>query len=44
MEIMYLLDFDNTYQYMIANEYGLEIATLDSDFKKVSNNITVRFL
>jgi uncharacterized protein len=38
------LDFDDTYQYMIAAEYDLEIATLDSDFKKVRDHVSVRFL
>ncbi|HGJ65486.1 TPA: type II toxin-antitoxin system VapC family toxin [bacterium] len=36
-KIRFGLDFDDTYQYMIAKEYDLEIATLDSDFKKVSD-------
>lgn len=38
------LDFDDTYQYMVAKEYGLEIVTLDSDFKKVSDYINIWFL
>jgi predicted nucleic acid-binding protein len=38
------LDFDDTYQYMIATEYDLEIVTLDSDFKKIRDHVNVRFL
>ena len=43
-EMKFGLDFDDTYQYMIATEYDLEIATLDSDFKKVRDHVNVRFL
>ena len=39
----YNLDFDDAYQYSIANLYNLEIVTLDNDFQKVSE-IKVRFL
>lgn len=38
------LDFDDSYQYTIALQNNLEIATLDQDFKKVSNKIKVHFL
>lgn len=38
------LDFDDTYQALIAKEFDLRIATLDSDFKKVSKFIKVEFL
>jgi len=37
------LDFDDLYQYSIAKYYGLEIVTLDLDFKKVKD-IKVKFL
>lgn len=29
------LDFDDSYQYSIARHYGITIATMDNDFKKV---------
>jgi len=38
------LDFDDSYQYMVALQNNLEIATLDQDFKKVQNQIKVHFL
>lgn len=38
------LDFDDTYQYKIAKEYGLEIVTLDRDFEKVRNSVSIKFL
>jgi predicted nucleic acid-binding protein len=31
------LDFDDMYQYSIANHFNLDIVTLDTDFKKVSD-------
>lgn len=38
------LDFDDAYQYQVAQEYALEIVTLDSDFKRVQKVIPVNFL
>jgi predicted nucleic acid-binding protein len=38
------LDFDDAYQYCICAEYGFEVATMDKDFKKVSEQITVHFI
>jgi predicted nucleic acid-binding protein len=38
------LDFDDSYQYLVALQNNLEIATLDQDFKKVQNQIKVHFL
>ena len=38
------LDFDDSYQYLIAKNNGLKIVTLDKHFKKVSDNIEVKFL
>ena len=43
-KVKFGLDFDDTYQYMVAKEYGLAIATIDSDFKKVSDYVNVQFL
>ncbi len=31
------LDFDDAYQYNIAKHYGLTIATMDKDFKKIKD-------
>lgn len=31
------LDFDDSYQYSVAKNYGLTIVTLDNDFKKVKD-------
>jgi len=31
------LDFDDAYQYCVAECYGLKLATLDSDFRKVKD-------
>jgi predicted nucleic acid-binding protein len=38
------LDFDDTYQYMVAKDQDLDIVTLDSDFAKINNIINIRFL
>lgn len=38
------LDFDDAYQYQVAQEHALEIVTLDSDFKHVQHAIHVLFL
>lgn len=38
------LDFDDTYQYKVAKEYGLEMVTMDRDFKKIKDNMSIRFL
>ncbi len=38
------LDFDDLYQYSITKYYDLEIVTMDSDFKKVKDDIKVKFL
>ncbi len=37
------LDFDDAYQYSIANFYGLNIVTMDKDFKR-AKDIEVVFL
>ena len=37
------LDFDDAYQYSIAKYYGLKIATMDRDFKKV-RDVEIIFL
>ena len=29
------LDFDDVYQFKIAEEYGLEIITMDKDFNRI---------
>jgi len=31
------LDFDDAYQYGIAKHYGLKLATMDADFRKVKD-------
>jgi predicted nucleic acid-binding protein len=38
------LDFDDAYQYKIANDYNLEITTMDLDFEKVKHEIKITFL
>lgn len=40
----YGLDFDDTYQFAIAKEYNLTIATMDTDFRKVAQVIPVEFI
>ncbi len=37
------LDFDDFYQYRIARYWGLDIVTMDSDFKRISD-VNVLFL
>ena len=37
------LDFDDLYQYVIAKYFGLNIVTMDLDFKKVKD-IKIKFL
>lgn len=38
------LDFDDSYQYMIAKENGFTLVTLDTDFKKIQGEIDILFL
>ncbi|MCR4292953.1 MAG: PIN domain-containing protein [Candidatus Kuenenia sp.] len=38
------LDFDDVYQFKIAEEYGLEIITMDKDFNKVKDKIKIKFI
>lgn len=38
------LDFDDTYQYKVAKEYGLEMVTMDRDFDKVRDDVSIKFL
>lgn len=38
------LDFDDAYQYKLAKENGLEILTMDTDFRKVKQDIKVTLL
>nr|VFK11924.1 MAG: Predicted nucleic acid-binding protein, contains PIN domain [Candidatus Kentron sp. LPFa] len=40
----YNLDFDDAYQYKVAEERDLTIITMDKDFKRVGGGIEVRFL
>jgi len=40
----YNLDFDDSYQYMIAKENGFTLVTLDTDFKKIQDTIDILFL
>lgn len=38
------LDFDDAYQFLVANENELAIVTLDGDFERVKEKVPVRFL
>ncbi len=38
------LDFDDAYQFKMAEEYGLTIITMDKDFNKVSEKIKIIFI
>lgn len=40
----YSLDFDDSYQVVIAKENNLEVLTMDKDFKKVNKEIKIKFL
>ena len=40
----YGLDFDDAYQFKVAEEYGLSIVTQDKDFEKVIEQIEIVFL
>jgi len=40
----YNLDFDDSYQYKVAEEQGLTILTMDKDFMRVKDKIKVKFL
>lgn len=40
----YNLDFDDTYQTTLAQEFGMKIVTMDRDFNKVKNIVEVEFL
>ena len=38
------LDFDDLYQFKVAQEYGLIIVTIDRDFENVQHEIQIIFL
>ena len=38
------LDFDDAYQFKIAQENNLTIATMDRDFDKIADSFSVEFL
>lgn len=38
------LDFDDAYQFSVAQEHGLIVVTQDKDFSRVNKQITVQFL
>ena len=40
----YQLDFDDSMQAAIAIEHNLGIITIDSDFRKVAKDLTIRFV
>ncbi|MCI5210563.1 MAG: PIN domain-containing protein [Candidatus Electrothrix sp. ATG2] len=40
----YNLDFDDSYQYKIAEDNELTIVTMDKDFRRVEEEIQVKFL
>ena len=40
----YALDFDDAYQFSVARENNLAIATQDKDFQRVRNVVSVRLL
>ena len=40
----YNLDFDDSYQCLIAEENGLAIVTMDKDFARVENEIEIKFI
>ncbi len=39
-----LLDFDDSYQFAVAEEHGLKIVSMDRDFEKTQSSIEVIFL
>ena len=41
---IHALDFDDSYQVMIAKEYDLVLVTMDKDFLKVNDLIKIKFL
>jgi len=42
--VRYALDFDDTYCFLLAKNFGLKLATMDSDFKKVVDEIEIIFV
>ena len=38
------LDFDDAYQFCVAKENGLAIATRDKDFERVKNELPIMFI
>jgi len=38
------LDFDDAYQFCVAKEAGLTIATQDKDFERVKTELSVKFI
>ena len=44
MKKEYNLDFDDAYQCLIAEEKGLTIVTMDRDFARIGDRVTVEFI
>ncbi len=40
----YNLDFDDSYQCLVADENGFTIVTMDKDFVRVENEIEIKFI
>ncbi|MFA4853113.1 MAG: PIN domain-containing protein [Bacteroidales bacterium] len=40
----YSLDFDDSYQVIIAKENNLDVLTMDKDFNKVKDEIKIKYL
>ena len=44
IKLKYKLDFDDSYQTSVADSFGLTIATLDKDYKKIASGYKVEFV
>jgi len=38
------MDFDDSYQALLAKENGLSILTMDNDFKKLKSYVKIKFV
>jgi uncharacterized protein len=44
LKYKYNLDFDDSYQYKLAEDRALTIITMDKDFERVEDKIKVKFI
>jgi predicted nucleic acid-binding protein len=44
LAVRFNLDFDDSYQAVLSEEFKLAIVTMDKDFERIKNHIKIKFL